>query len=165
MRCKGSRRRRPDTGGWVRALGAAGLSVWGIWCEGYRGPLPDVLKPDFQCVRTALKPGFHGASAGPTQPDRGADGADVAWVRFSGRCRPAAGPGTGRGGADGNWRYRADWAGEGEGRVLGGRGREFGINGESSGKDGVNTNRRSSLVFFKLRRVTCGVAVHKAVDN
>ena len=67
--------------------------------------------------------------------------------------------------ADGNWRYRADWAGEGEGRVLGGRGREFGINGESSGKDGVNTNRRSSLVFFKLRRVTCGVAVHKAVDN
>ena len=75
------------------------------------------------------------------------------------------GPGTGRGGADGNWRYRADWAGEGEGRVSGGRGREFGINGESSGKDGVNTNRRSSLVFFELRRVTCGVAVHKAVDN
>jgi len=27
MRCQGSRRRRPDTGGWVRALGAAGLSV------------------------------------------------------------------------------------------------------------------------------------------
>ena len=53
----------------------------------------------------------------------------------------------------------------GRGPVLGGRGREFGINGESSGKDGVNTNRRSSLVFFELRRVTCGVAVHKAVDN
>ena len=50
-------------------------------------------------------------------------------------------------------------------RVLGGRGWEFGINGESSGKDGVNTNRRSSLVFFELRRVTCGVVVHKAVDN
>src|SRR5689334_25447994 len=43
--------------------------------------------------------------------------------------------------------------------------REFGINGESSGKDGVNTNRRSSLVFFELRRVTCGIVVHKAVDN
>ena len=53
----------------------------------------------------------------------------------------------------------------GRGPGLGGRGREFGINGESSGKDGVNTNRRSSLVFFELRRVTCGVAVHKAVDN
>ena len=47
----------------------------------------------------------------------------------------------------------------------GGRGREFGINGGSSGKDGVNTNGRSSLVFSKLRRVTCGVVVHKAVDN
>ena len=75
------------------------------------------------------------------------------------------GRGTGLAGADGNRRYRAGWADEGEGRVLGGRGREFGINGESSGKDGVNTNRRSSLVFFKLRRVTCGVAVHKAVDT
>jgi len=74
-------------------------------------------------------------------------------------------PGTGLAGADGNRRYRAGWADEGEGRVLGGRGREFGINGESSGKDGVNTNRRSSLVFFELRRVTCGVVVHKAVDN
>src|SRR5689334_7160377 len=43
--------------------------------------------------------------------------------------------------------------------------REFGINGESSGKDGVNTNERSSLVFSELRRVTCGVVVYKAVDN
>ena len=60
------------------------------------------------------------------------------------------------------------------GKVIGrgGRGRqrarvtrEFGINGESSGKDGVNTNERSSLVFSELRRVTCGVAVHKVVDN
>ena len=50
-------------------------------------------------------------------------------------------------------------------RAGAGHGREFGINGESSGKDGVNTNRRSSLVFFELRRVTCGVVVHKAVDN
>ena len=53
----------------------------------------------------------------------------------------------------------------GQGRVGNGRGREFGINGESSGKDRVNTNRRSSLVFSELRRVSCGVAVYKAVDN
>jgi len=78
---------------------------------------------------------------------------------------PDCGAGDWPGGADGNWRYRAGWADGGEGHDLGGRGREFGINGESSGKDGVNTNRRSSLVFFELRRVTCGVVVHKAVDN
>ena len=49
------------------------------------------------------------------------------------------------------------------GRV--GRGREFGINGGSSGKDGVITLGDHALVFSELRRVTCGVAVHKAVDN
>jgi hypothetical protein len=54
--------------------------------------------------------------------------------------------------------------GRGPGQERGPR-REFGINGESSGKDRVNTNRRSSLVFSELRRVTCGVVVHKAVDN
>jgi hypothetical protein len=43
--------------------------------------------------------------------------------------------------------------------------REFGINGESSGKDGVITLGDHALVFSGLRRVTCGVAVHKAVDN
>ena len=42
---------------------------------------------------------------------------------------------------------------------------EFGINGGSSGKDGVITLGDHALVFSKLRRVTCGVAVHKAVDN
>ena len=52
-----------------------------------------------------------------------------------------------------------------EGRGGTGYGGEFGINGESSGKDGANTNVRSSLVLSELRRVTCGVAVHKAVDN
>jgi hypothetical protein len=64
----------------------------------------------------------------------------------------------------------ADGAGRGErGRAPRGwgqsGGREFGINGGSPGKDGVNTNERSSLVFSELRRVTCGVVVHKAVDN
>ena len=67
-----------------------------------------------------------------------------------GKVSPDCGPGVGRGGRG---RQRA--------RVT----REFGIDGESSGKDGVNTNRRSSLVFLELRRVTCGVVVHKAVDN
>jgi hypothetical protein len=63
-------------------------------------------------------------------------------------CRAAADAGGGRG--------------EGEGQEYSG---EFGVNGESPGKDGLNTNERSSLVFSELRRVTCGVAVHKAVDN
>ena len=55
----------------------------------------------------------------------------------------------------------------GVGRVEGARagGREFGINGGSSGKDGVITLGDHALVFSELRRVTCGVVVHKAVDN
>ena len=61
----------------------------------------------------------------------------------------------------------AVWAGRGSGRGadVSGRGREFGINGGSSGKDGVITLGDHPLVFSGLRRVTCGVAVHKAVDN
>ena len=51
LRCQGSRRRRPDTGGWV---GGCGFSVR---CE-YRGPLPDVLKPDIQRVGTHWNQGF-----------------------------------------------------------------------------------------------------------
>ena|SRR5690348_17814155 len=59
---------------------------------------------------------------------------------------------------------------EGVARLRGARHRDggdgnSGINGESSGKDGLNTNRRSSPVFSELRRVTCGIVVHKAVDN
>jgi hypothetical protein len=42
---------------------------------------------------------------------------------------------------------------------------EFGINGGSSGKDEVITLGDHALVFSELRRVTCGIAVHKAVDN
>jgi hypothetical protein len=76
----------------------------------------------------------------------------------------AAGPGTGR------WRV-AGAAGCGGGGVRGhggARGRaetEFGINGGSSGKDGGITLGDHTLVFSELRRVTCGVVVHKAVDN
>jgi len=36
---------------------------------------------------------------------------------------------------------------------------------EVVGKDGVITLGDHALVFSELRRVTCGVAVHKAVDN
>jgi len=60
------------------------------------------------------------------------------------------------------------WGGRVEAAMLRGhvgRGREFGINGGSSGKDGVITLGDHALVFSELRRVTCGVAVHKAVDN
>jgi len=39
------------------------------------------------------------------------------------------------------------------------------INGVSSGKDGAITLGDHVMVFSELRRVTCGVAVHKAVDN
>ena len=39
------------------------------------------------------------------------------------------------------------------------------INGGSSGKDGVITLGDHAMVFSELRRVTCGVVVHKAVDN
>ena len=58
-------------------------------------------------------------------------------------------------------------AGNRAGRVTrrAGQGGNSGINGESSGKDGVNTLGDHALVFSELRRVTCGVAVHKAVDN
>ena len=63
-------------------------------------------------------------------------------------------------------------AGAGSGRVRVGGGAPgrasgvaFGINGGSSGKDGVITLGDRALVFSELRRVTCGVAVHKAVDN
>jgi hypothetical protein len=80
----------------------------------------------------------------------GADGAG------HGRQRRRSARGEGNGGA---WRGRY-WAGvrrgevdEGEGRVDGdGRGREFGINGGSSGKDGVNTmgdHRWYSLSYFE----------------
>jgi hypothetical protein len=50
------------------------------------------------------------------------------------------------------------------GKSGGGAG-EFRINGESSGKDGVITVGDHALVFSELRRVTCGVVVHKAVEN
>jgi hypothetical protein len=55
----------------------------------------------------------------------------------------------------------------GRGRVRGvlQHGGNSGINGGSSGKDGVNTLGDHAMVFSELRRVTCGVAVHKAVDN
>ena len=46
-----------------------------------------------------------------------------------------------------------------------GRGGEFGINGESSVKDGVITSGDHAMVLSELRRVICGVVVHKAVDN
>ena len=36
---------------------------------------------------------------------------------------------------------------------------------EVVGKDGVITLGDHALVFSELRRVTCGIAVHKAVDN
>ena len=58
---------------------------------------------------------------------------------------------------------RGGWGEAGSG--VDGMGREFGINGGSSGKDGVITLGDHALVFSELRRVTCGVAVHKAVDN
>ena len=86
------------------------------------------------------------------------------WIEASER-QVAEGPGTGR------WRVARAAAGRGGGGVRGhgdARGRaetEFGINGGSSGKDGVITLGDHALVFSKLRRVTCGVAVHKAVDN
>ena len=80
------------------------------------GPLPHVLKPDIQCVRTHWNRGFMAFQLTrrarivvlmmPTWPESGfRQGA----ARLEGR----------------------DWPG--------GRGREFGINGGSSGKDGVNT--------------------------
>ena len=70
--------------------------------------------------------------------------------------RPQCGGQRGRGGrGDGQERRQA-----GEGPPQ-----ESWINGGSSGKNGVNTNGRLSLVFSELRRVTCGVVVHKAVDN
>jgi hypothetical protein len=40
-----------------------------------------------------------------------------------------------------------------------------GINGGSSGKDGVITLGDHALVFSELRQVTCGLAVHTAVHN
>jgi hypothetical protein len=52
----------------------------------------------------------------------------------------------------------------GRGGARGRRGNP-GINGGSSGKDGVITLGDHALVFSELRRVTCGVAVYKAVDN
>ena len=58
---------------------------------------------------------------------------------------------------------RGGWGEAGSG--VDGMGREFGINRGSSGKDGVITLGDHALVFSELRRVTCGVAVHKAVDN
>ena len=92
------------------------------------GPLPDVLKPDIQCVRTHWNRGFMA-------------------FQLTRRTRIVV-------------LMMPTWPESGSGR-----GREFGINGESSGKDGVNTNGRSSPVFSELLRVTCGVVVHKAVDN
>ena len=49
--------------------------------------------------------------------------------------------------------------------ACGGGDGNSGINGGSSGKDGVITLGDHALVFSELRRVTCGVAVHRAVDN
>ena len=95
-----------------------------------------------------------------------ADGAGL--KRQSGRLRRARAQG------GGGLRGRPQGAGaarSGGGGVRGhdgARGRaetEFGINGRSSGKDGVITLGDHALVFSELRRVTCGVAVHKAVDN
>ena len=147
------------------------------------GPLPDVLKPDIQCVRTHWNRDFMAFQLArstrivvlivPTWPESGfregvarlrgrglaragADGqrrvvdgvsvvvsADGAGRGWQGR-RSARGESNGRlgegNGAPGRAATRAGWADEGEGRVDGdGRGREFGINGGSSGKDGVIT--------------------------
>jgi hypothetical protein len=101
---------------------------------------------------------FPGHSAG--------DGAALAAVRRvaadAGRLRRVA---RGGGVVAADPEAGGEWAGRKRGRGRRGARREFGTNGESSGKDGVNTNGRSSLVFSELRRVTCGVVVHKAVDN
>jgi hypothetical protein len=62
---------------------------------------------------------------------------------------------------------RGPRGGAGNGACWGGAGRggNSGINGGSSGKDGVITSGDHALVFSELRRVICGVAVHKTVDN
>ena len=83
--------------------------------------------------------------------------------RQSGRLRRARAQG---GGGSRGRPQGAGAAGCGAMATRGGRAEtEFGINGGSSGKDGVITLGDHALVFSKLRRVTCGVAVHKAVDN
>jgi hypothetical protein len=74
-----------------------------------------------------------------------------------GRGAPVVGAGQGRGGgaSRGGFGRRAGTGGE----------EEFGINGESPGKDGVITLDDHTMVFSELRGVTCGVVVRKAVDN
>ena len=71
-------------------------------------------------------------------------------------CRVCDPGGADRGRAAGRGGERGGWDGTGRG---------FGINGVSSGKDGTITLGDHAMVFSELRRVTCGVAVHKAVDN
>src|SRR2546421_3084556 len=92
------------------------------------GPRQDVLKPDIQWVRTHWNRGFMAFQLGPGQrgrPRRVVDGVGVV------------------AGADGAERGPGGW-----GRA----GREFGINGGSSGKDGVITigdHRRYSLSYVE----------------
>jgi hypothetical protein len=77
----------------------------------------------------------------------------------------------GRAGVRGHTRRRGageEAAGSGwerSGGRTGGAGREFGINGGSSGKDGVIILGDHAPVFSELRQVTCGLAVHTAVHN
>lgn len=56
-------------------------------------------------------------------------------------------------------------ADEGEGRVSGRSGTGIRDSRRVVGKRRSEYEWRSSLVFLELRRVTCGVVVHKGVDN